>query len=189
VKPKFAVKGAHVAQVKHLVDSLLGARTFERFALQAGATREWESIVISSWYDVFVLNAVLLETSSRTGRSVESIQTEVARNNALSDLTSIYRMFLRVAQPTRMLYFTPQLWRNYVSFGDSRAVRNDTGSYLGETVGFPEALIDWVCGSWLGFIPTGIELAGGSIESAEIVKREMRGSDSAVRCEIRYRAP
>jgi hypothetical protein len=181
-----AAKGSHITQVKKFVDAHLSTGTFARFALRAGGDETWDIVSVNAWYDAFVLQRVLEAVSREMSRSVVSIATEVARANALADLTSIYRMFMRIAQPQRMLYFTPQLWRNYVSFGDSRAIRNDPGAYVGETKGVPVSLLDWVCGNWLGFIPAGIELAGGVIRRAEITERAEAGDQSRVAITIDY---
>jgi hypothetical protein len=181
-----AAKGSHITQVKRFVDAHLARGAFTRLALGAGGDASWDVVTVNAWYDAFVLQRVLEAVSCELDRSVVSIATEVARDNALADLTSIYRMFMRIAQPQRMLYFTPQLWRNYVNFGDSRAIRNDPGSYVGGTKGVPASLLDWVCGNWLGFIPTGIELAGGVIQRASITERAANGDLSSVVLTVDY---
>jgi hypothetical protein len=54
-----------------------------------------------AWYEVDVLEAALEQVSGKLRVSAEDITTEVARANAEADLTSIYRVFLRAAQPQR----------------------------------------------------------------------------------------
>jgi hypothetical protein len=183
----YEVKGSHVAQARVVVDERLGAGAFVRLARVAGGDARWESLTISDWYDVFVLQRVLEVVAAETGSSVQVLATEVGRHNALSDLQGIYRMFLRIAQPVRMLYFTPQLWRNYVRFGDASAAQNELGSFLAIVANVPETLIAWVEGSSLGFIPTGIELAGGTIARAWISEVVPAGAASSVKLSVTYR--
>jgi hypothetical protein len=183
---KYATKGSHIAQALALVDRQLGPGAFLKLADRFGADHSWDTVLVNEWYDAMVLNQVLQVVSYQLKRSVEALTTDIARQNALQDLTSIYRMFMRIAEPVRLLRFTPQLWRNYVSFGDSSAHRNELGHYIGGTTGVPESLLEWVAGDWLGFIPTAIELAGGKIVSAQIVERERNGERSKVTCEIHY---
>jgi hypothetical protein len=114
-----------------------------------------------AWYDVDPLIDVFAEASRLTRKPVEEIATEIARLNAERDLTSIYRLFLRIAQPQRVLSYTPRLWRTYVSFAEARALKNEKGHYIGQGTGFTEKQIDWACGCWYGFIPTAIRLSGG----------------------------
>jgi hypothetical protein len=184
---KYGVKGSHIIQARLTVDARLEAGAFTRLARGAGGDASWDSVTVSAWYDVFVLQRVLEIVSRELRQSVTVLATEVGRQNALTDLTGIYRMFLRVAQPVRMLYFTPQLWRNYVNFGDASALRNEPGSFVAEVARVPETLIDWVKGSSLGFIPTGIELAGGTVERAEISESLANGADSSVTFLVDYR--
>jgi hypothetical protein len=187
--PRFEAKGSHIVQAKSVVEGLLGEGSFRRLAAEAGADASWDGLVMTGWYDVFVLQRVLEQASRQSKTSLISVSTEIARNNAAGDFKGIHRMFMRIAQPVRMLHFTPQLWRSYVSFGEARVIRNEPGSFVGETINLPEVLLDWACGAWLGFIPTGIEIAGGKIESAEIIRRQVAGAASSVALEVKYQAP
>jgi hypothetical protein len=184
---KHGVKGSHIIQAKVAVDDKLGAGTFSRFVRQAGGDGSWDHPAVSAWYDVFVLQRVFGITSHETGISVAKLATEIGRRNALSDLNTIYRMFLRVAQPVRMLHFGPQLWRNYVQFGEARNLRNELGEFEATIAEVPATLIPWVEGSALGFIPTGIEVAGGVVDKALITQSISNGDHSSVTFEVRYR--
>jgi hypothetical protein len=180
-----SVKGSHIVQAQEWVDRRLGAGTFQELTRQGGAS--WSAVLPMGWYDVDVLNAALRVAAQRLGSSLEDIVTEIASSNAERDLTSIYRVFLRVAQPQRVLAQTPRLWRTYVSFGEAAALRNEQGYYLGQGTGFSAELLEWACGCWRGFIPTTIELAGGRNIRARILERgrESDGSHS-VRLEVTY---
>jgi len=181
------VKGSHVAQAMRWVDERLGPNTFKEKATAIDGVR-WGLILPGSWYSVDVLLAVLRRTCTQVDVSVEDATTEIARLNAESDLTSMYRFFMRIAQPQRVLSFTPKLWRTYVSFGDSSALTNDKGHYVGQGEGFREDHVDWVCGCWRGFIPAAIELAGGTVERSTILKRwRMPNGRYAVQFEASYR--
>ena len=183
----YEVKGSHIVQARLAVDEKLGPGTFARLARMYGGDARWESLTISDWYDVFVLHRVLGVVARETASSVKALATEIGRRNALADLQGIYRMFLRIAQPVRMLYFTPQLWRNYVRFGDASAVQNELGTFVAIVENVPEPLIDWVEGSSLGFIPTGIELAGGTILRAYISEVVPAAEVSSVKMFVSYR--
>ena len=183
----YEVKGSHIAQARITVDEKLGPGTFALLARKFGGDARWESPTISDWYDVFVLHRVLGVVARETASSVKVLATEVGRRNALADLQGIYRMFLRIAQPVRMLYFTPQLWRNYVRFGVASALQNELGTFAAVVQNVPEPLIDWVEGSSLGFIPTGIELAGGTILRAYISEIVPAGEASSVHLSVSYR--
>lgn len=150
------VKGSHLVLVSEWVDRHLGDGAFTRMTGD-----RWGVVLPVAWYEVDALLDVYAEASRRTGKPIEEIAGEIARLNAERDLTSIYRLFLRIAQPQRVLSHTPRLWRTYVSFADGRALRNDRGHYIGQGSGFTAKQIDWACGCWYGFIPTAIRLSGG----------------------------
>jgi hypothetical protein len=82
-----------------LGDARLGKGTFQELTRPAG--ENWRIILPMAWYEVDVLEAALEQVSGKLRVSAEDITTEVARANAEADLTSIYRVFLRVAQPQR----------------------------------------------------------------------------------------
>ena len=179
------VKGSHVLQVKQWIDERLGAGTFAEFTKNAPG--DWTIILPMAWYEIDALHAALAEACRRTKVSVEDAQTLIARRNAAADLTSLYRFFMRVAQPQRLLTYTPRLWRTYVSFGEALAIRNEKGHYIGQGDGFDEDLVPWACGSWAGFIPCAIELAGGRHVRSRIIKRWQNGGRKySVQLEVLY---
>jgi hypothetical protein len=93
------VKGSHIVQAERWVDARLGKGTFQELTRPAG--ENWRIILPMAWYEVDVVEAALEQVSGKLRVSAEDITIEVARANAEADLTSIYRVFLRVAQPQR----------------------------------------------------------------------------------------
>jgi hypothetical protein len=163
------VKGSHVLQMQKWIDERLGDGTFADF--MKGAPGDWAIILPMAWYDINILHSALAEMCRRAKVSVEDAAGLIARRNAAADLTSLYRFFMRVAQPQRLLTYTPRLWRTYVSFAEATAIRNEKGHYIGQGDGLDENLVPWACGCWAGFIPCAIELAGGRHVRSRIIKR------------------
>jgi hypothetical protein len=163
------VKGSHIVAAETWVDTRLGKGTFKQLTENAG--QSWRIILPVAWYEIDVLQDALEAVSGRVGLSVEDITTQIARLNAESDLRSIYKVFLRVAQPERVLSMTPRLWTTYVRFGKATAITNEKGSYVGQGDGFDQRLLGWGCGCWRGFIPATIQVAGGRVVDARIIKR------------------
>lgn len=179
------VKGSHVIAAESWVDARLGGGTFRDLTKKAGD--KWNIPLPIAWYEVDVLHTALEEVARRLDRSVEDIAAEVARLNAESDLRSIYKIFMRVAQPHLVLSQTPRLWSTYVKFGSAWAVKNEKGHYVGQGDGFDERVLGWACGCWFGFIPTAITIAGGRVDSSRIAKR-WRQSDGtySLQLEVLY---
>jgi hypothetical protein len=186
--PDYKVKGTHVVMAVKWVDERLGAGTFKKLVERGGPDYEGMLLPVG-WYDVDPLNQALVVVAQQLNKSLEDITMEIARNNALSDLTTLYRFFLKIAAPQRVMGFTPRLWSTYVHFGEAKAVKNDPGHYVGECTGVPKRLLEWSCGAWRGFVPTAIELAGGKDVQGTILGTWPTGSgDYRLECEVRYRS-
>jgi hypothetical protein len=169
VEAERVVKGSHVVVAEAWVDERLGRGTFKRLTENAG--EHWQILLPMTWYDIDTLHDALEVAARRLDLSVEDITAEIARRNAEIDLRSIYKLFLRVAQPRRVLSLTPRLWNTYVKFGSAWAVQNDDGYYVGQGDGFDERLLGWGCGCWRGFIPATIQVAGGRVALSRILKK------------------
>ena len=163
------VKGSHILAAETWVDQRLGKGTLMKLTQHAGDN--WKILLAVAWYEVDILHAALESVAKRLDRSVEDITAEIARLNAESDLRSLYKVFMRVAQPSLVLSQTPRLWSTYVKFGTAWAVQNEKGHYIGQCDGFDERLLGWGCGCWSGFIPTAITIAGGKVAQSRIAKR------------------
>jgi len=179
------VKGSHIQQAEEWVDARLGVGTFKGLGASAGP--EWGLVLPGGWYDVGVLCGALRAVSKRVGVSVTEISTQICKRNAEADLTSLYRVFLRIAQPRRVLTHTPKLWSTYVSFGAASAIVNEPGKYEGRGTGFPEELLEWGCGCWQGFIPTAIALAGGKDIRASVKHSRDRVGQYTIDLNVTYR--
>jgi len=179
------VKGSHIVAASRWVDQQLGAGTFLSLTQHAGDN--WKILLPMAWYEIDTLRDALEVAGKHLDRSIEDVTTEIATLNAETDLRSLYRVFLRVAQPQIVLSQTPRLWTTYVKFGSARAVQNEKGHYVGQGEGFDEKLLGWACGCWRGFIPATIIVAGGRVTDASITKkwRERNGTFS-VQFQVKY---
>jgi hypothetical protein len=182
----YDTKGSHLIAARVWVDARLGPGTFADLSRDA----PWRGILLpSGWYPVKPLVELLEKIGPKLGLTVVQMMTEISALNAKSDLTTIYRIFLRIAQPMRFLNQTPTLWSTYVRFGRARAKLNDPGHYIGEGSGLPEEFLDWASGAWLGFVPTAIELAGGRNARGQINgpwPEPGDGNTFRLECEVRY---
>jgi hypothetical protein len=168
------------------VDERLGAGTFKRLVQDYGDP--WNGILLPvTWYDVDPLQSALAVAAQMMARSLQDLTMDIAGENARNDLTTIYRIFMRIAAPQRVMSNTPKLWSTYVKFGDARAITNETGHYIGECTGIPRNFLDWTCGAWRGFVPTAIELAGGKNVQGKILGTWPDGDLNRLQLEVRYR--
>jgi hypothetical protein len=179
------VKGSHLLQARELLDLRLGPSTFDRLAATEHVALG--PLLPGVWYDAEPVVRMLQLGARELSTDVETLTCEIARSNAFADLNSIYKVFLRAAQPRRILSFVPQLWRTYVDFATGRVIKNDAGRFVGQCSDVPEELVMWARGCWLGFLPSAVELCGGAVGHARIARSwtEARGL-GAFELEIHY---
>jgi hypothetical protein len=182
---KPCVKGSHLVQAQMWVDAQMGAGTFKRLTATGGS--RWNVPLHGSWYEADILVEALNEVCAKLKKPIEEVSREIARRNA-EDLTSIYKFFLKLAQPQRLLTFTPRLWSTYCNFGRAEAVVNERGHFIGEGHDLPQHLLDWAAGAWCGFIPAAIQMAGGREPSGAIVSKAPAANGmGSLRFESHYR--
>lgn len=180
-------KGSHVIQAREWIDAKLGPGTFQSLVNGKGAI---DNVILlpGTWYDALPLVEALEVVGRKLNRTVHDMTAEIARQNALRDLTTLYRVFLRIAAPVRVMSFTPRLWGNYVAFGQATAIKNEPTHYIGECTGVPTRLLEWASGAWCGFVPAAIEVAGGKGAEGRITGTWRESVETRrLQCEVRYR--
>jgi hypothetical protein len=176
------VKGSIYLQAREWVDGALGAGTFSRAVAEAGGTST-EIILPGTWLPVEPLIEAVAQAAAARRRPNQQAVAEIARLNALNDLTTIYRVFMRVAAPVRVLAHSPRVWGLYFDFGRPTIDTNEKGHFVGAIEEVPAHLVDFVQGALIGFLPAAVEMAGGKAPSARI----RDASSARVVFEIRYR--
>jgi hypothetical protein len=170
-------------QGEAFIDAELGAGAFKRLWRELHG-EPCAALLPNGQYQADPYVAVLEKAGKEMKQSCEEMTVEIARRNAREDLTSIYRVFLRIAAPQRVLEHIPRLWRMYFDFGTVTVTINDRGRFVGECHGIPAHLLDWASGGWRGFVPTAIELAGGKRVTGAVTRR----GPGADLCFLRFEA-
>ncbi len=176
---RYLAKGTHVVQAAELIDERLGEGTFNTLVRAAGG--QWGHVLPSLWYDLDVLLKVLSDAAPLMGKDVETLTREIATRNARHDLTSVYRVFLRILRPTIVLGFVPRIWETYFRFGSIRVVVNGRGRFELVCHGIPERYLAWHRGGCLGFLRETILIAGGAEVSVTTEKPEPDGKPGIFR--------
>jgi len=154
-------KGSHVAAAEEVIDSRLGPGRFRSFALDEDLVLP-PLVLPRSWHPAVGVAGVIRRAAAALGVAQEALTQEIAAHNADSDLTSIYRVFLKLAAPRRVLANGNALWRTYINFGKVETVRNEPGDFAATLHEIPDdRLMPWIEGIWLGFVPRAVSLAGG----------------------------
>lgn len=174
------VKGTAYRESRRWVDEILGDGAFARELAAAGFAAP-AVFLESSWYPALPMQRALGRAAAKRGISVEDAFAEVARRNALADLKTVYRIFMRIAAPVRVLSHGARMWATYVDFGRAVVLRNDPGDFLGVVEDAPPELGDLVCGALRGFLTTAVEMAGGKSVATRIVSRDPKRVEFTVK--------
>ena len=184
-------KGVHVIQAQKWIDQRLGSGACTRVANEVVDLKNrdgWRLILPSSKYELEDLYRVLSAVSAQTHISVETMTSEIASANAENDLKTIYRVFLRIVKPVRVLSFMPEIWKSYFLFGIIKVLHNEPGTFEMECSGVPARYRDWIIGGWKGFLPVTIHVAGGKSARCEVVNEPAGapGADLKIRIRAKY---
>lgn len=187
---EFWCKGTHAIQVRNWVESRRGPEAFVALLRQHGANAYNRDLLVGGWYDAGQLLSVIEAAAAAEGVSTESAVEEIARNNAQSDLTTVYRVFLKILSPQPVLAFLPRIWRQYFRFGMVEILDNQPGRISFVTHGIHTRFLPWVRGGWRGFLPETIRVSGG--RKPKIIKLYNQGAGEQlwdVRVEAQYDPP
>lgn len=179
------VKGAATISTRDWLDERLGAGWFTKTVRELEP--KWpERLLQGDWYGLrpqtHALRKALPQISGHD--SVESVMVTIAGLTAEKDLTGVHRAFLWVANPRMFLMATPRLWATYCQFGKTEVIENQPSQFVAHLQGVPEDLVDWAAGSFRGFLPPALLLAGAKDPVGTVQDR--RRSRSANTWEFTY---
>lgn len=179
------VKGTHVQIAQRCLDRMLGPDTF-RTLTAAGGTR-WKVILPVAWYELDILNGAFAAAADRLGVSIHDLATEIACENARTDLRGVYKIFFKMLSVRTILGQLPRLWRSYVHFGECVPITSEPGHYVAEGQGMFEEYLAWTSGCCRGFITTAVEMAGGRDIHAKIVPLTPLGGRARFKFDLTYK--
>ena len=179
------VKGTHVQVAQRCLDRMLGPDTFRTLTASGGP--RWKVIVPVAWYEVDVLHAANTKAAERLGISMHDLATELASENARTDLRGVYKFLVKVLSVRTILSQLPRLWRNYVHFGECVPISSEPGHYAAEGQGMFEEYLAWTSGCCRGFVTTAVEMAGARDVKAKIVPLPPLGGRARFKLDLFYK--
>lgn len=154
------------------------AETLER--LSPADRDALESIIAVGWYDLALYARMIRVLDSVLGRGDLALLSELGRYGAERDLTTIQRLFFRLASPAYAIEKIAEYWRRF----------HDTGTWNVARVGehhVTGSLDDWgvvdaaLCAELVAYMARVIELVGGKNATMLHPRCRARG---AKRCEF-----
>jgi hypothetical protein len=182
---EFTIKGTATIMSRDWLDERLGPGWFLRTVREKEP--KWpERMLPGEWYglrpQMHAWRKALPQVQGHD--SVESMLEVVAGLTAEKDLTGLHRAFLWAANPRMFLLAVPRIWTTYCRFGKVEVVENVPGRFSAHVQSIPFDLVDWAAGSFRGFLPPALKLAGGKNPVGSI--RDKRRSADADSWEMVY---
>jgi hypothetical protein len=138
-----------------------------------------ESAVHVGWYDLALYDRVHESIERTLGRGDHSVMVDLGHWCADRDLTTVHRLFLRLASPTFLLQKYGDYWRRYQDTG-AWSVQKEDARRVRATLEKWGSVSEATCIRLAAYIEKMVELAGG--RGAHTTRTRCRSRGDAV-CE------
>jgi len=173
-------KGTGFVALKSFITRQFGYDDWRRFLslLEPADRKKVEMPSAKEWYDLETWFRVLHVLSDNFGDDQRKVVLDFGRHEADRDLTSIQRLFLRLANPAFVLEKAGEYWRNFCDFGEWRIERVENGARA-ELADVP-ILDELYCTELLGYLGRMMELVGAKNLQTEHIQCRARGDDKCI---------
>ncbi len=120
-------KGVGFINVRAFASARFGEASWQRVlrALTSDEQLDLLEIIPMGWYDLALYARLIRVLDREFGKGDLSLLEQLGRYEATKDLTTLHRLFMRVANPGLILAKTTQLWRRFHDTGSWDVVRED----------------------------------------------------------------
>ena len=167
-------KGVSFVNVRAFVVSRGGEPTWEQALenLDERDRQELVGVLAVGWYDLSLYARLIRAVDATLGTGDLTLLPALGRFEAERDLTTIHRLFLRMANPGWVVERTMEYWRRFHDTGEWRVQRDGSNTVRGTLDGW--GVVDAaLCLELTGYMPRLMELSGAS--HAHIDHRTCRG--------------
>jgi len=178
------VKGTAVISSLAYLKERLGAekytQIFSGLSVEAQAALG-STILPSNWYEFSHLLELMKRAEVHLPRGAKSMAWEMGRYSAESGLSTVYKIFFRVADVSFILKKTAQVFSNYYDSGTMETVSITDKSALVSLRGFDQPSVHF-CDRLLGWMERTVEMTGAKNVRMTHPRCIARGNDH---CEYR----
>lgn len=169
-------KGVGFTNVKAFVLERFGDRAWKDLlnALPAEDRTELESIVSVGWYSLALYARLINQIEQRHGKGDFALVEQLGAFEAEHDLTTIHRVFLRMANPAFILEQMGNYWKRFHDTGEWEITRLTDKRAIAHLRGWGH--VDTaLCRELAGYMRRSFELAGASNVTLEHPRCRARG--------------
>lgn len=168
-----AARGPNFVYSREFIQKAHGPEAWLRIldALPPEAATVWRTAILDRCYPFSAYKAILPAIAQETGASTDQELARMYAYSADRSLTTVFKVFLRMANPSFVIGKYPQLWNLFFAGGEVRVPEARKGEARVEFT-VPEIFLDWLPAACLGYSYKAVELAGGRDLTQEEEGRE-----------------
>lgn len=168
-----SARGPNFVYAREFIQKAHGPEAWMRIleALPPEAAEVWRAPLLDRRYPFSAFKAVLPALAAETGVSAERELARMYAYTADRSLTTVFKVFLRLAHPSFVVSRYPQLWNLFFAEGEVRVPLARRGEARVEFT-VPETFLDWLPAACLGYSTRAVELGGGRGLQQEEERRE-----------------
>lgn len=155
-------RGVNFVLAREYVLRTHGQAVWERVlaGLDAGYRPVWTSPVTVGTYDFAAFKAMVAVLADVTRVRDQGALSAMYAFIAEQSLSSLYKVFFRLANPSFVIGNFPKLWSRFFTAGEVRVpeARRERAQLVFDV---PEIFLDWLGPACLGYSTKAVELAGG----------------------------
>jgi len=173
------VKGTVIIPSVEYIKNKYGESTFQKVVSRTSPASQKVlngRILASSWYDVDVIVEYLTAAEALLKGKDPHIVDNLGKASADYAARGVYKVFLMVTSPTKVIHMSPHIWAKYYSFGKMEIVENSDGSATLHLVD-SDFSSEILCRRIRGWMERVIELTGGKNPAVKHTKCQSRGAD------------
>ncbi|MEQ9402277.1 MAG: hypothetical protein RIM99_01720 [Cyclobacteriaceae bacterium] len=166
---KYVAKGTGVRNMRMFVDQQTQIGVFDE-KMKAIEPNYSKAILHSVWYNAYDIKVLTEQVSDELGWTLRKFCLEFNEFSLKQDLSGLYKFFLKVGEPARVLSSAPRLVKTYTNSLTYEISANEKGVHKG-IVRAPEVFAEWNLNMFEGFINGVLKTLEKRIDSFEVFDR------------------
>lgn len=183
-------RGVNFVYAKEYVVLQYGEEGWERVLgrLSSDAARVWRSpLMLTGTYSFAAFKALAGALAAEAGGKGDENLAKMYEFIADRSLSSIYKVFFRMASPSFVVNNYPRLWARFFTAGAVAVREAGTGTAIVEFT-LPSIFLDWLPAACLGYSTKAVTMAGGrELSMAEVSRVRRADGEWAISYQLRWR--